>query len=193
HAAISLVDLGNCSISLTGGDMQTLWQDIRYGARMLLKKPGFTLIAILTLALGIGANTAIFTVVDAALLRSLPYKAPERLYHLWEATPQKEYAQREFSYPDFQDYRQNRAFDEIAGYRRGGGILRGPGEPTPIMVPAASANFFSMLGVEPVIGRLFQPGEDKPGAERVTVLTYGLWQRMFGGDAGIIGQKLTIG
>jgi putative ABC transport system permease protein len=173
--------------------MQTLWQDLRYGARMLLKKPGFTLIAILTLALGIGANTAIFTVVDAALLRSLPYKAPERLYHLWEATPQKEYAQREFSYPDFQDYRQNRAFDEIAGYRRGGGILRGPGEPTPIMAPAASANFFSMLGVEPVIGRLFQPGEDKPGAERVTVLTYGLWQRMFGGDAGIIGQKLTIG
>jgi putative ABC transport system permease protein len=173
--------------------MQTLWQDLRYGARMLWKKPGFTLIAILMLALGIGANTAIFTVVDAALLRSLPYKAPERLYHLWEATPQKEFAQREFSYPDYQDYQQNGVFEEIAAYRGGGGVLRGRGEPEPVSAPSASANFFSMLGVEPVIGRLFQPGDDRQGAERVAVLTYGFWQRRFGGDAGIIGQSLTIG
>src|SRR5262249_36051270 len=134
--------------------MRTLRQDLRYGARMLLKKPGFTLIAVLTLALGIGANTAIFTVVDAALLRSLPYKSPETLYHLWESTPQKEFAQREFSYPDFQDYQQNRVFEEIAAYRGGGGILRGRGEPEPVSAPAASANFFSILGVEPVMGRV---------------------------------------
>jgi putative ABC transport system permease protein len=172
--------------------MQILWQDLRYGARMLLNKPGFTLITVITLALGIGANTAIFTVVDAALLRRLPYKAPERLYHLWEATPQKEFAQREFSYPDFQDYQRNQVFEDIAGYRLGRGILTGRGEPAPIMAPAVSANFFTMMGVEPVIGRLFQSGEDKPGAERVTALTYGLWQRMFGGEAGVIGQTLTI-
>ncbi len=172
--------------------MQTLWQDLRYGARMLLKKPGFTLIAIITLALGIGANTAIFTVVDAALLRGLPYKAPESLYHLWESTPQKEYSKREFSYPDFLDYRQNQVFEEIAAYGGGGGILTGRGEPALVFTPAASANFFSMLGVEPIIGRTFLPGEDKPGAERVAVLTYGLWRRMFGADEGIIGQALTI-
>jgi putative ABC transport system permease protein len=172
--------------------MATLWQDLRYGARMLWKKPGFTLIAVITLALGIGANTAIFTIVDAALLRGLPYKAPENLYHLWETTPQKEFSRREFSYPDFQDYRQTRVFEEITAYRGGGGLLTGRGEPQPILAPAAAANFFSMLGVEPVIGRTFRPGEDKPGAKRVIVLTYGLWQRMFGGDAGIIGQSLTI-
>src|SRR5262245_50698751 len=155
----------------TRRNMQTLWQDLRYGARMLLKKPGFTVVAVITLALGIGANTAIFTVVDAALLRSLPYKSPESLYHLWESTPQKEFAQREFSYPDFQDYQQNRVFEEIAAYRGGAALLTGRGEPELVMTPAASANFFSMMGVEPVIGRAFRPGEDKPGAEGATGLT----------------------
>src|SRR5215475_14296480 len=174
------------------GTLETIWQDLRYGARMLMKKPGFTVVAVITLALGIGANTAIFTVVEAALLRNLPYKSPESLYHLWESTPQKEFAQREFSYPDFQDYQQNRVFEEIAAYRGGGGLLTGRGEPELVMTPSASANFFSMLGVEPVMGRLFRPGEDKPGAERVAVLTYGSWRRRFGADAGIIGQSLTI-
>ena len=84
--------------------MTKLLQDLRYSLRTLLKKPGFALIAIVTLALGIGGSTAIFTVVDAALLRGLPYKSPEQLYHLWESTPQQEFAQREFSYPDYQDY-----------------------------------------------------------------------------------------
>ena len=158
----------------------------------LLKKPGFTLIAVMTLALGIGASTAIFTVVDAALLRGLPYKSPERLYHLWESTPQKEFAQREFSYPDYQDYQKNQVLEGIAAYTGGGAIMSGRGEPERVLAPAASANFFSLLGVEPVIGRTFQPGEDKPGAPRVTVLTYGMWQRRFGGDQGIVGQSLTL-
>jgi putative ABC transport system permease protein len=172
--------------------MKGLFQDLRYGARTLLKKPGFTLIAIMTLALGIGASTAIFTVVDAALLRGLPYRSPERLYHLWESMPQREFAQREFSYPDFQDYQNSQTLEGLAAYTGGGGIMSGRGEPERIAAPSATANFFSVLGVEPVIGRTFQPGEDKPGAQRVAVLTYAMWQRRFGGDQGIIGQSLTI-
>src|SRR5258705_2725178 len=172
--------------------MKSLLQDLRYAVRTMLNKPGFTLIAVITLALGIGGSTAIFTVVDAALLRSLPYRSPDRLYHLFESTPQKEFAQREFSYPDFQDYQQNQVLEGLAAYAGGGGIMSGRGEPERVFAPAATANFFSVLGVEPVIGRTFQPGEDKPGAPRVVVLTYGMWQRRFGGDRGILGQSLTI-
>jgi putative ABC transport system permease protein len=172
--------------------MQTLLRDLRYGARTLWKNPGFTLIAVLTLAVGIGANTAIFTIVNAALLRGLPYRAPERLVHLFETTPQKAYGQREFSYPDYQDYQQSQSFEGLAAYTGGNGILTGRGEPQRIFAPAASANFFAVLGVEPLLGRTFRAGEDQPGAERVTVLTYGLWQRMFGGAAEILGQTLTI-
>ncbi len=171
--------------------MHKLLQDLRYAVRTLLKKPSFALIAIVTLALGIGASTAIFTVVDAALLRGLPYKSPDQLYHVWESTPQKEFAQREFSYPDYQDYQQNQSLD-IGAYTGGGAIMSGRGEPERIFSPSATANFFSVLGVEPIIGRAFQPGEDKPGAPRVTMLTYGMWQRRFGGDPGIIGQSLTL-
>ncbi|HEY3040204.1 MAG TPA: ABC transporter permease [Pyrinomonadaceae bacterium] len=169
-----------------------LLQDLRYAVRTLLKKPGFTLVAVVTLALGIGASTAIFTVVDTALLRGLPYKSPERLYHLWESTPQKEFAQREFSYPDYQDYQKNQTLEGIAAYTGGGAIMSGRGEPERVFAPSATANFFSLLGVDPVIGRTFQPGEDKPGAARVTVLTYGMWQRRFGGNKEIIGQSLTL-
>jgi len=172
--------------------MPKLLQDLRYAIRTLLKSPGFALIAVVTLALGIGASTAIFTVVDAALLRGLPYKSPEQLYHVWESRPQQEFSQREFSYPDYQDYQQNQVFEGIAAYTGGGAILSGRGEPERVFSPSATANFFSVLGVEPVIGRAFQPGEDKPGAPRVTMLTYGMWQRRFGGDAGIIGQSLTL-
>jgi putative ABC transport system permease protein len=172
--------------------MHKLLQDLRYAARTLLNKPGFTLIAVMTLALGIGASTAIFTVVDAALLRGLPYKSPEQLYHLWESTPQKEFAQREFSYPDYQDYQKNQVLEGVAAYTGGGAIMTGRGEPERVVAPAVSANFFSLLGVDPVIGRTFQPGEDKPGAPRVAVLTYALWQRRFGGDPGIVNQSLTL-
>ena len=172
--------------------MHKLIQDLRYAIRTMRKKPGFTLIAVMTLALGIGASTAIFTVVNAGLLRGLPYKSADNLYHIWESTPQREFAQREFSYPDYQDYQQNQVFEGIGAYTGGGGILSGRGEPERIFAPAASANFFSMLGVEPHLGRTFQPGEDKQGAQRVAVLTYGMWQRRFGADPGIIGQSLTI-
>ncbi|MEP6922542.1 MAG: ABC transporter permease [bacterium] len=172
--------------------MTSLLQDLRYAVRTMLSKPGFTLVAVITLALGIGGSTAIFTVVDAALLRGLPYQSPDRLYHLWESTPQKEFAQREFSYPDYQDYQRNQVLEGLAAYTGGGGIMSGRGEPERVFAPGATANFFSVLGVEPLLGRTFQPGEDKRGAPRVVVLTYGMWQRRFGGDRGILGQSLTI-
>jgi putative ABC transport system permease protein len=166
-------------------------QDLRYGIRTMLKRPGFTLIAVMTLALGIGASTAIFTVVDAAVIRGLPYKSPGQLYHMWERTPQKEFDQREFSYPDYQDYLQNSVVD-IAAYTGGGTILNWKGEAERVFAPSVSANFFSVLGVDALRGRTFQAGEDKQGGPRVAVLSYGLWQRRFGGSEQIVGQQLNL-
>src|SRR5436190_22338094 len=108
--------------------MESVLKDLKFALRSLLKRPGFVAVAVVTLALGIGGSTAIFTVVNAALLRGLPYKSPERLYHLFESTPQKEYAQREFSYPDYQDYQQNQVLEGIAAYTGGGSIMTGRGE-----------------------------------------------------------------
>ena len=172
--------------------MSKLLQDLRYGIRTLLKRPGFAVIAVATLALGIGASTVIFTVVDAALLRGLPYKEPNRLYHLWERTPKQDFSKREFSYPDYQDYQQNTVFDGLAAYTGGGALLTGLGEAERIAAPRASANFFSVLGVDPLMGRTFQAGEDVPNGPKVTVLTYAFWQRRFGGDQNVLGRAITI-
>jgi predicted permease len=172
--------------------MNSLIKDIRFAIRGLLKHPGFTAIAIVTLALGIGGSTSIFTVVNAALLRGLPYKSPDRLYHLWEQTPKQEFPKREFSYPDYQDYQQNNVFEGLAAYTGGGAILSGQGDPESLNAPRVNAAFFSVLGVEPLLGRTFQNGEDNQNGPKVTVLTYGLWQRRFGADPNIIGRGLTI-
>jgi putative ABC transport system permease protein len=172
--------------------MNSIIKDIRFAIRGLLKHPGFTAIAVVTLALGIGGSTSIFTVVNAALLRGLPYKSPDRLYHLWEQTPKQEFPKREFSYPDYQDYQQNNVFEGLAAYSGGGAILSGQGDPESLNAPRVNAAFFSVLGVEPLLGRTFQNGEDNQNGPRVTVLTYGLWQRRFGADPGIIGRGLTI-
>lgn len=171
--------------------MTNLLQDLRFGLRTMLKRPGFTLIAIMTLALGIGASTAIFTVVDAAVIRGLPYKSPEQLYHMWELTPQKQFDQREFSYPDYQDYLQNKVCD-IAAYTGGGTILNGNGESERVFAPNVTANFFSVLGVDAIRGRTFQAGEDKQGGPRLAILTYGFWQRRFGGNDAIVGQQINL-
>ncbi len=172
--------------------MQTLWQDLRYGARLWMKNPGLTAVAFLTLAIGIGATTAIFTVVNATLLRGLPYRQSERLYHLWESMPRKDFQQREASYPDYQDWQQNQVFDGMAAYTGGSVIMSGRGEPERLFGPAVTANFFSVLGVEALHGRTFREGEDQPSAEHTVVLSYGLWQRLTGGDPTIIGQSLTL-
>ncbi|HEV8204736.1 MAG TPA: ABC transporter permease [Pyrinomonadaceae bacterium] len=172
--------------------MNSIIKDLRFALRGLIKHPAFTAIAIVTLALGIGGSTSIFTVVDAALLRGLPYKSPDQLYHIWENTPKKEFPKREFSYPDYQDYQQNNVFEGLAAYTGGGAILSGYGDPENLNSPRVSANFFSVLGVDPLLGRTFQAGEDTQGGPKVTVLTYGFWQRRFGGDAGIIGRAVTL-
>src|SRR5882724_2608572 len=171
--------------------MRKLIQDLRYAVRTMARKPGFTLIAVMTLALGIGSSTAIFTVVDAAVIKGLPYRSPESLYHMWERTPQKEFDQREFSYPDYQDYLQNKVCD-IAAYTGGGTILNSNGESERVFAPLVTANFFSVLGVDPIKGRVFQTGEDKQGGPRLAVLTYALWQTRFGGSEGIVGQQIDL-
>jgi len=171
--------------------MQRLIQDLRFAVRSLVKRPGFTLIAGLTLALGIGSSTAIFSVVDAAIIKGLPYQEPDRLYHMWERTSQKDFDQREFSYPDYQDYLQNKVVD-IAAYTGGGTILNGNGTSERVFAPLVSANFFSVLGVQPIQGRAFQTGEDKQGAPKFAVLTYPFWQSHFGGSNNAVGQQLNL-
>jgi len=172
--------------------MNSIIKDIRFALRGLLKHRTFTAIAVVTLALGIGGSTSIFTVVNAALLRGLPYRSPDRLYHLWEKTPQEKFSKREFSYPDYEDYQKNNVFDGLAAYAGGGALLSGFGETENIGAPRVNADFFKVLGVEPILGRTFQSGEDLPGARRLTVLTYGLWQRRFGGDPNVIGRGVTV-
>ena len=173
--------------------MNTVLGDLRYALRMLAKKPSFAAVAVLTLALGIGANTAIFTVVDAALLRSLPYKEPDRLVHLWEVNQQQEFHQREASYPDYIAWKDNsNSFEGLAGYSRGSFTLTGREAPERVPGAAVTASFFSTLGVDAAHGRTFRPDEDKPGAERTVILSHGLWERRFGSDASIIGQSITL-
>ena len=171
--------------------MQRLIQDLRFAVRGLIKRPGFSLIAVLTLALGIGSSTAIFSVVDAAMIKGLPYQEPDRLYHMWERTSQKDFNQREFSYPDYQDYLQNQVVD-IAAYTGGGTTLNGNGTAERVFAPLVSANFFSVLGVQPIKGRAFQSGEDKQGGPKVVVLTYPFWQSHFGGSETAVGQQLNL-
>ncbi|HKG60291.1 MAG TPA: ABC transporter permease [Pyrinomonadaceae bacterium] len=172
--------------------MNSIIKDVKFALRGLLKHPAFTAIAVVTLALGIGGSTSIFTVVNAALLRGLPYKSPDRLYHIWEQTPKQEFSKREFSYPDYQDYQQNNVFEGIAAYSGGGAILSGQGDPESLNATRVNAAFFSVLGVDPYLGRTFQNGEDNQGGPKVTVLTYALWQRRFGADPNIVGRALTI-
>jgi len=171
--------------------MNTLLQDLRYGARILLKQPVFTLIAVLTLGLGIGANTAIFSLVNAVLLRPLPFAEPERLVWTWGEFSGGNRAST--SPPDFLDYRaQNRSFEELAATYFNSFNLTGAGEPERIIGSSVTANFFQALGVKPVQGRAFLPEEEQSGRERVAIIGQGLWQRRFGGDPQIIGKTIQL-
>jgi putative ABC transport system permease protein len=171
--------------------MNTLWQDLRYAVRMLWKNPGMTMVAIIALALGIGANTAIFSVVNAVVLRPLPYHEPHRLVRLTEDSPQV--PQMSISYPNFLDWReQNRVFESIAAMQFRSLNLIGTGEPERLPGRAVSADFFDVLGVRPAMGRSFASEEDRPGANRVCIISHGLWQRRFGSDANIIGKQFNL-
>jgi hypothetical protein len=167
--------------------------DIRYALRMLAKNPGFTFVALLTLALGIGANTAIFSLVESILLRPLPYREPDRLVRMVQASPELGLPVWGVSQAGFAAYRdQNRSFEALAIYTSGGTNLTGAGEPERLSVSNVTADFFKVLGVNPLAGRTFQEGEDAPGKNSVCVISYGLWQRRFAADPNAIGQKLIL-
>ena len=174
--------------------MQTLWQDLRFGARMLLKHPVFTLIAVVTLALGIGANTAIFSVVNAVLIRPLPFGEPERLVWLWGSTPNG-HRRAAVSPLDFTDFRaQNQSFEHLAAAIGVpvSFILTGSGEAERMRAGVVTGNYFAALGVQPALGRTFQVENEQSGRERVVVLSHSLWQQRFGADPAIVGRKLTL-
>ena len=173
--------------------METLIQDVRYGIRMLRKSPGFTAVALVVLTVGIGANVAIFSVVNTVLLRPLPYHDPGRLVMLWESLPGIGYGQLGTSSGEYLDYRgRNRVFSGIAGYKNDTANLTGSGQPEHIHITEATANLFSVLGVQPRIGRTYTAEEDRPGAGKVAVLSYGLWKRRFGADRNILGRVVDL-
>ncbi len=171
--------------------METFWQDVRYGFRMLAKRPALTLIAVVTLALGVGANTAIFSVVDAVLLRPLPYKQPDRLVFLTEESQQV--PGMSISMPDFNDWRAtNSVFESMAPYSPSGAILTGNGETESLQVRQITAGLFPTLGIQPILGRALTPDDDKVGAAPVVLLGDGFWARKFARDPNIVGKQITL-
>ncbi|HKC63387.1 MAG TPA: ABC transporter permease, partial [Pyrinomonadaceae bacterium] len=175
--------------------MQTLLQDLRYGVRMLRKKPGFTIVAVITLALGIGANTAIFSVVDAVLLRPLPYPAPDQLVMLWSSMKAQGIPQSGSAMPDYREWRdQNRSFAGLGAFYYTDYNLGGEGfEPERAQGARVTANVFDVLGVKPAMGRVFLPEEEQYGRHHVVLLSHGLWQRRYGSDPNIVGRAINIG
>jgi putative ABC transport system permease protein len=173
-----------------GGLLESLTQDVRYGVRMLAKHRAFTAVAVFTLALGIGANTAIFSVVNELLLRPLPYRDADRIVMLWEVTPEGRH-QNTTSRANFRAWRsQNTSYENVAAFSDQRFNLTGDGEPEELSVQMATPELFKILGVDPLLGRTFLPDDD--GKPPVAVLSYGLWQRRFGGQASVIGQPITL-
>jgi putative ABC transport system permease protein len=172
--------------------MQTLWQDLRFGFRTLTRKPGFTVVAVIALALGIGANTAIFSVVNSVLLRPLAYQDPEALVVINHDYP-KINLKASVSAIGYTHYRDNaKSFESVAAMTGGGFNLTGGGDPEQVNGSRITYNFFSALGAEARLGRVFLPEEDQPGKNKVVVLSHGFWQRRFGGDPGIVNKNITL-
>ncbi|HXX22713.1 MAG TPA: ABC transporter permease [Terriglobia bacterium] len=168
--------------------------DVRYGIRMLARKPGFAALAALTLALGIGANTAIFSVIDAVLLKPLPYKDTDRLVLVWEQNPERGWYRNIVSAANFLDWRrQNDVFTEMAAINPEKDFnLTRTGKPEEVSGELVTTNLFSLLGVRPLLGRDFLPEEDKPGGPRVVILSYGLWERRYGHDPTLVGKQISL-
>ncbi len=168
-----------------------LRQDLRYTARTLARTPGFTAVAILVLALGIGANTAVFSVTDYVLIRPLPFPSPDRLVSLWETLPG--YSRMELSPANFRDWKSmNSVFEQMGAFTGFPANLLGQGAPEREQGAAVTGDLFPLLGVQPLLGRSISKSDDRDGAPRTAVLSYGLWQREFGGDAGVLGRKLDL-
>ena len=171
--------------------MATLWQDVQYALRMLRKSPGFTLVAILTLAIGIGANSSIFSVVHAVMLRPLPFERPQDLYMIWGTT--KNIEKEAASYPDFLDWRdQAQKFENIAGFFGQSANLSTNDQADRVSAYRVTSNLFRTMRVQPVIGRDFTPEDDNAGAAKVVILSYELWQKRFGGNREIVGSPISI-
>jgi putative ABC transport system permease protein len=174
--------------------MSAIWQDLRYAVRMLGKSPAFTAVAVLTLALGIGANTAIFTVVNSLLLRPLPYASPDRLVMVWQDYRARGGPAREWASPgNYVDWSREKAlFKDVAAIGGWRPTLTGAGEPEPIPGEQVTHEYFGVLGVTPALGRAFLPEDDVPNAPRVTIIADSLWQRRFGSDRSVIGRIVTL-
>jgi putative ABC transport system permease protein len=173
--------------------MTNLLQDLRYAVRLLLRTPGFTLLAALTLALGIGANAAIFSVIDAVLLRPLPYGQPERLVFVYSQFPTMGFTRFWASAPEFVELRhKSKSFEELGAYTTGAVNVTGSDQPVRVKSARASAGLFQVLNARPVLGRTFTAREDLPNTEPVLVLSHELWQRAFGADRGIVGKRVQV-
>ena len=171
--------------------METLLQDLKYGFRVLLKSPGFTTVAILTLALGIGVNTALFSIVNAVLLDPLPFPHSEQLVTLYESKPH--FDKGSFSYPDFLDLQsQNRSFSSVAAYRETGYTLSGSGQSERVTAEMVTGDLFAILGIKPILGRVFTPQEDRLGAPPVVLLGDELWKRKFRSASDVVGKELAL-
>jgi predicted permease len=171
--------------------MGSMWQDVRYGIRVLLKSPGFTAIAILTLALGIGANTALFSVVNGVLLNPLPFANPDELVAVYTKTPT--FQESSIAYLNFLDWQKtNQSFATLSAFRTDDYNLTGAGEPERVHMHMISADFFTALRIRPVLGRAFLPEEDKVGASPVAILSDGLWSRKFGSAQDVLGKNITL-
>ncbi len=167
----------------------TLIQDVRYTLRGLIKQPGFTLVTLITLALGIGANTAIFGIVNGVLLRPLPYHEPDRVVVLWSHWIN--WSKTWVSEPELADYRrQARSLEHVAGFSTDSFNLTGSGDPLRVRAALVQADAFAVLGVRPIAGRVFTADEDRPGSGHVVVLGEGLWRSHFGSDPSIVGRTI---
>ena len=176
-----------------GGWLESCWQDLRYGARTLLKNPGFTLIAIVTLSLGIGANTAIFSVLYGVLLKPLPYPEPNLIVRAWQAAPASGFARLGFSEAQLVRLRAgNQSFQELGGYTRRSANLTDRNETQRIAVALVTTGVFESLGVRPSLGRGFKLEDESPGSQRVAILSYEMWQRQYSGDANILGRAIRL-
>src|SRR5262249_46407460 len=191
----------------------TLWQDLRYGLRLMTRSPGFTTIAVLTLALGIGANTAVFSLMDAVMFRALPVQDPKQLVVLkWSANKDPKYhwysnygdtksgprdpsnpSGTSFSLPFLEEVQKSNVFSGVAAFSGGGPLtLSGNGSASSVNGQSVNGDFFSTLGIHPAIGRLLQPSDNEPSSSPALVLNYGYWQRAFGGSPSVVGKVVNI-